>query len=108
MKWHVIQRAAEQRNGVELLHGAGSFWARTSQVANGLDARRTGRGQNVLIATGTRPAVNARKCRMNGQDHRDSDQILDRTQIPKRFDCGGGGVIGWAYACMFATLGSAP
>jgi NAD(P) transhydrogenase len=99
----VIQ-AQLQRNGVELLHGAGSFLdAHRVQVENG-NGRNVLEAANVLIATGTKPAVNA-KVPVNGRTIIDSDQILDMTQIPKTLIVVGGGVIGVEYACMFATLG---
>jgi NAD(P) transhydrogenase len=93
-----------QRNGVELLHGAGSFLdAHRVQVENG-NGRNQLEAENVLIATGTKPAANA-KVPVNGRTIIDSDQILDMTQIPKTLIVVGGGVIGVEYACMFATLG---
>ena len=99
----VIQ-AQLQRNGVELLHGAGSFLdAHRVQVENG-NGRNELEAANVLIATGTKPAANA-KVPVNGRTIIDSDQILDMTQIPKTLIVVGGGVIGVEYACMFATLG---
>jgi NAD(P) transhydrogenase len=99
----VIQ-AQLQRNGVELLYGAGSFLdAHRVQVENG-NGRNELEAANVLIATGTKPAVNA-KVPVNGRTIIDSDQILDMTQIPKTLIVVGGGVIGVEYACMFATLG---
>src|SRR5258705_1090929 len=99
----VIQ-AQLQRNGVELLHGAGSFLgAHRVQVENG-NGRNELEAANVLIATGTKPAVNA-KVPVNGKTIIDSDQILNMTQIPKTLIVVGGGVIGVEYACMFATLG---
>ena len=99
----VIQ-AQLQRNGVELLYGAGSFLdAHRVQVENG-NGRNELEAANVLIATGTKPAANA-KVPVNGRTIIDSDQILDMTQIPKTLIVVGGGVIGVEYACMFATLG---
>jgi NAD(P) transhydrogenase len=99
----VIQ-AQLQRNGVDLLHGIGSFLdAHRIQVENG-DGRNELEAANVLIATGTKPAVNA-KVPVNGKTIIDSDQILNMTQIPKTLIVVGGGVIGVEYACMFATLG---
>ena len=58
----------------------------------------------VVIATGTKPAVNA-KVPINGRNIINSDQILSMPQIPKTLIVVGGGVIGVEYACMFATLG---
>jgi NAD(P) transhydrogenase len=99
----VIQ-AQLQRNGVELLHGAGSFLdAHRVQVENG-NGRNELEAANVLIATGTKPAANA-KVPVNGRTIINSDQILDMTQVPKTLIVVGGGVIGVEYACMFATLG---
>jgi NAD(P) transhydrogenase len=99
----VIQ-AQLQRNGVDLLHGIGSFLdAHRIQVENG-NGRNELAAANVLIATGTKPAVNA-KVPVNGKTIIDSDQILNMTQIPKTLIVVGGGVIGVEYACMFATLG---
>ena len=93
-----------QRNGVELLYGMGSFVdAHHVQVENGT-GRNQLEGANILIATGTKPAVNA-KVPVNGRTIIDSDQILDLTQLPKTLIVVGGGVIGVEYACMFATLG---
>src|SRR5438477_11207895 len=93
-----------QRNGVELLHGAGSFLdAHRVQVENGAGVNQL-EGANILIATGTKPAVNA-KVPVNGKSIIDSDQILSMAQIPKTLIVVGGGVIGVEYACMFATLG---
>jgi NAD(P) transhydrogenase len=99
----VIQ-AQLQRNGVDLLHGLGSFLdPHRIQVENG-GGRNELEAANVLIATGTKPAVNA-KVPVNGTTIIDSDQILNMTQIPKTLIVVGGGVIGVEYACMFATLG---
>ena len=99
----VIQ-AQLQRNGVDLLHGVRSFLdAHRIQVENG-NGRNELEAANVLIATGTKPAVNA-KVPVNGRTIIDSDQILNMTQIPKTLIVVGGGVIGVEYACMFATLG---
>jgi NAD(P) transhydrogenase len=99
----VIQ-AQLQRNGVDLLHGVGSFLdAHRIQVENG-GGRNELEAAKVLIATGTKPAVNA-KVPVNGRTIIDSDQILHMTQIPKTLIVVGGGVVGVEYACMFATLG---
>jgi NAD(P) transhydrogenase len=99
-----VVQAQLQRNGVELLHGAGRFLdAHRVQVENANGRNELG-AANVLVATGTKPAVNA-KVPVNGRTIIDSDQILDMTQIPKTLIVVGGGVIGVEYACMFATLG---
>ena len=99
----VIQ-AQLQRNGVDVMYGMGSFLdAHRVQVEND-GGRNEIEGANIVIATGTKPAVNA-KVPVNGRNIIDSDQILSMTQIPKTLIVVGGGVIGVEYACMFATLG---
>ena len=93
-----------QRNGVDVMYGMGSFLdAHRVQVQND-GGRNELEGANILIATGTKPAVNA-KVPVNGRNIIDSDQILSMTQVPKTLIVVGGGVIGVEYACMFATLG---
>jgi NAD(P) transhydrogenase len=93
-----------QRNGVDMMHGTGSFIdANHVAVENG-NGRNELQGANILIATGTKPAINS-KVPVNGRTIIDSDQILNMTQIPKTLIVVGGGVIGVEYACMFATLG---
>jgi NAD(P) transhydrogenase len=93
-----------QRNGVDVMHGTGSFIdAHHVAVENG-NGRNELQGANILIATGTKPAINS-KVPVNGRTIIDSDQILNMTQIPKTLIVVGGGVIGVEYACMFATLG---
>jgi NAD(P) transhydrogenase len=99
----VIQ-AQLQRNGVDVMYGMGSFLdAHRVQVEND-GGRNEIEGANIVIASGTKPAVNA-KVPVNGRNIIDSDQILSMTQIPKTLMVVGGGVIGVEYACMFATLG---
>src|SRR6266403_3306923 len=93
-----------QRNGVDLLHGRGSFMDANHVLVDNGTGRKQLEGANILIATGTKPAVNA-KVPVNGRTIIDSDQILEMTQLPKTLIVVGGGVIGVEYACMFATLG---
>ena len=93
-----------QRNSVDVLHGTGSFIDAHHVMVEDGNGRSELEGANVLIATGTKPAVNP-KVPLNGRSIIDSDQILNMTQIPKTLIVVGGGVIGVEYACMFATLG---
>jgi NAD(P) transhydrogenase len=93
-----------KRNGVEVLHGLGSFAdAHHLRVENGNGFTEL-EADNVVIATGTKPAVSA-KVPINGRNIINSDQILSMSHIPKTLIVVGGGVIGVEYACMFATLG---
>ena len=93
-----------RRNGVDLIHGAGTFTSNHHlrvQNGNGFAAFE---GEFIVIATGTKPACNP-KVPVNGRNIIDSDQILTMPQIPRTLIVVGGGVIGVEYACMFATLG---
>jgi NAD(P) transhydrogenase len=93
-----------KRNGVDLYHGYGSFVdphhlrVENSTGFNELEA------EFVVIATGTKPAVNPRVA-INGRNIVNSDQILGIPTVPKTLIVVGGGVIGVEYACMFTTLG---
>jgi NAD(P) transhydrogenase len=93
-----------KRNGVDVIHGFGKFTdAHHLRVENGSGYIEL-EGQYFVIATGTKPAVNA-KVPINGRNIINSDQILTMPQIPRTLIVVGGGVIGVEYACMFATLG---
>jgi NAD(P) transhydrogenase len=93
-----------KRNGVDVIHGFGKFTdAHHLRVENGSGYTEL-EGQYFVVATGTKPAVNA-KVPINGRNIINSDQILTMPQIPRTLIVVGGGVIGVEYACMFATLG---
>jgi NAD(P) transhydrogenase len=93
-----------KRNGVDVIHGFGKFIdAHHLRVQNG-NGYADLEGQYFVIATGTKPAINA-KVPINGRNIITSDQILTMPQIPRTLIVVGGGVIGVEYACMFATLG---
>jgi NAD(P) transhydrogenase len=92
-----------KRNGVDLYHGVGSFMdPHHIRVENATGFNEL-EGEFVVIATGTKPAVN-KKVPINGRNIINSDQILTMPIMPKTLIVVGGGVIGVEYACMFATL----
>ena len=92
-----------KRNGVDLYHGVGSFMdPHHIRVENATGFSEL-EGEFVVIATGTKPAVN-KKVPINGRNIINSDQILTMPIMPKTLIVVGGGVIGVEYACMFATL----
>jgi len=92
------------RNGVEMLSGTATFvdphTIRLHNSTGGADYR----AENIVIATGTKPAVSP-KVPYNNRNIINSDQILNMQEIPKTFIVVGGGVIGVEYTCMFAALG---
>ena len=93
-----------RRNGVEVIHGVGKFMdPHHVRVESSLGFAELN-GENVVIATGTKPASNP-KVPINGRNIIDSDQILHMPNIPRTLIVVGGGVIGVEYASMFAPLG---
>ncbi len=90
-----------KRAGVETISGTARLAARDS-VAVG-DQRY--QAQNILIATGSRPAVppipNIRSARVY-----DSDSVFGLTEVPEKIAIIGGGVIGLEFACFFNEIGS--
>jgi NAD(P) transhydrogenase len=93
-----------KRNRVDLLHGTGKFMDAQHVRVENVHGFSELQGQFVIVATGTKPAANA-KVPINGRNIIDSDQILMMPQLPRTLIVVGGGVIGVEYACMFATLG---
>jgi NAD(P) transhydrogenase len=93
-----------KRNGVDLYHGIGSFMDPHHLRVENTTGYNELEADNVVLAVGTKPAVNARVA-INGRNIVNSDQILSMPSIPKTLIVVGGGVIGVEYACMFSTLG---
>src|SRR5690349_11481834 len=92
------------RNNIEVMFGTASFadphTIRVTQPQGFVECC----AENVVIATGTKPAVSA-KVPINGRTILNSDQVLSMGEIPRTLIVVGGGVIGVEYTCMFATLG---
>ncbi|HXM13716.1 MAG TPA: Si-specific NAD(P)(+) transhydrogenase [Candidatus Eremiobacteraceae bacterium] len=93
-----------KRNGVDLFHGIAKFMDPHHIRVENNNGFSELEGEYVIIATGTKPAVNP-KVPINGRNIINSDQILSMPQVPRTLIVVGGGVIGVEYACMFATLG---
>ncbi len=110
---HVIGREIDvirsqlSRNRVTLLIGTASFVdPHTISIIDSdqIDERRV-RAENIIIATGTRPA-RPDTVDFDGHTVVDSDQILALDKIPGSMVVVGAGVIGIEYASMFAALGT--
>ncbi|HEX4378638.1 MAG TPA: Si-specific NAD(P)(+) transhydrogenase [Candidatus Acidoferrum sp.] len=93
-----------KRNGVDVFHGLARFTGPHQIRVENNNGFNELEGEFVIIATGTKPAVNP-KVPINGRNIINSDQILAMPQVPRTLIVVGGGVIGVEYACMFATLG---
>ena len=92
------------RNNIETLFGTASFLDPHTIRVTGPQSFSDYQAENVVIATGTKPAESA-KVPINGRSIVNSDQVMQMTEIPKTLIVVGGGVIGVEYTCMFATLG---
>src|SRR5277367_3650094 len=92
------------RNNIEVLFGIAGFLDAHTVRVTGPQSFSDYQAENVVIATGTKPAEST-KVPINGRSIVNSDQVLLMTDIPKTLIVVGGGVIGVEYTCMFATLG---
>ncbi len=92
------------RNGVEVIHGRGSFIDATHIRVENVTGQADLAGKFIILATGTKPA-DSPAVPINGRTIINSDQLLEMKDIPHTLIVVGGGVIGVEYACMFAVLG---
>lgn len=99
-----VTQAQLSRNNIELLWGTAAFTSPTTIRVDNSRGSGEYAAENIIIATGTKPAVSA-KVPLNNRNILNSDQILDMKEVPKTLIVVGGGVIGVEYACMFAILG---
>ncbi len=94
-----------QRNGIALLGGEASFAdPHTVEVRSATGAVQRLRGEFIVIASGTLPALPA-NIQVDGERLLSSDGILDLKFLPRTMTVVGGGVIGMEYASMFSALG---
>lgn len=88
-----------KRAGVEIIHAHGRLVSKSAVAAG----ERVFEARNILIATGSRPAVPP----IPGiQSALDSDAILDRAEIPRSLAIIGGGYIGLEFAGFFSAIGT--
>lgn len=99
-----IVHAQLRRNDVSILRGTAQFSdPHTIQVLNE-KGPETVRGNNILIACGTRPARNP-NIPFDGTRIIDTDQLSGVTRIPREMIIVGAGVIGLEYCSFMAALG---
>ncbi len=109
---HVVGREIEvvrsqlSRNRVSILAGTASFVdPHTVEVDDGAGRSRQVTAENIVIATGTRPA-RPDSVEFDERTVIDSDGVLHLEQVPRSMLVAGAGVIGIEYASMFAALGT--
>ena len=97
-----------KKRKVEVVEGrgrlAGSGPPHVVEVALAGGGSRTLRAGNVILATGSRPAV-VPGLEPDGERVFDSDGILDATELGDRLVVVGGGILGCEFAYIYAALG---
>jgi NAD(P) transhydrogenase len=92
-----------RRNDVEFFSGTARFVDPHTLEVEALDQMHVVRGQNFLIACGTRPARHP-DIPFDGKQILASDQFFQMDEIPKELIIVGGGVIGLEFASMLSAL----
>ena len=91
------------RNDIEFFSGTARFVDPHTLEVEALDQMHVVRGQNFLIACGTRPARHP-DIPFDGKKILASDQFFQMDEIPKELIIVGGGVIGLEFASMLSAL----
>ncbi len=104
-EWHVIQDQFA-RNRVTVMCGEAVFVDPHHMEVRSRGDNQIVEGRHILLAPGTRPSRPSH-IPFNGETIFDSDEILSLARVPRSMIVVGGGVIGFEYAIMFATLGRA-
>src|SRR5918995_1304942 len=99
-----VVRHQLMRNHVHIVEGSARFIDPHTVAVSGREERRL-RAENVVIATGTRPA-RPPEVEFDDRTILDSDGLLGLDRIPASVVVVGAGVIGIEYASMFAALGA--
>ncbi len=99
-----VIRAQLRRNGISIFQGMAKFADPHTIEVNGEGDKVTLRGENVLIASGTRPAGNA-DIPFDGKRIIDTDQFTCLGDLPREMIVVGAGVVGLEYTSFMAALG---
>jgi len=99
-----VIRAQLKRNGVTIYQGLGQFLDPHTVEIQGENERTVIRGDNVLIACGTRPAGNE-DIPFDGKRIMDTDQVNGLQGLPRELIVVGAGVVGLEYTSFMAALG---
>ncbi len=99
-----VIKAQLRRNFVTTLEGDARFKDPHTIEIHNEDGVQLVRGENILIACGTRPA-HSDDIPIDGKRIFDSDQVHCLEEVPRELIVVGAGIIGLEFASMFATLG---
>src|SRR5262245_3847745 len=98
-----VIRSQLKRNHITTIHGTARFLHPHSIEVETRDGTALLRGDDVLIACGTRPAASP-TVPLDGRRIFDSDQLLDAEKLPRELIVVVAGVIGLEYASMMTAL----
>ncbi|HVB58144.1 MAG TPA: Si-specific NAD(P)(+) transhydrogenase [Candidatus Acidoferrales bacterium] len=99
-----VIRAQLNRNRIAIFQGAAEFADPHTVEVQGDGTKIALRGQNILIACGTRPTHNP-EIPFDGRRILDTDQISKIGRLPRELIVVGAGVVGLEYASFLAALG---
>jgi NAD(P) transhydrogenase len=100
-----VIRAQLKRNGITVFQGSAQFADPHTVEVQGEDSKITLRGENILIACGTRPAHSS-DIPFDGKRIVDSDEFTAIDTLPKEIIVVGAGVVGLEYASFMAAVGA--
>jgi NAD(P) transhydrogenase len=100
-----VVRSQLSRNRVQIMAGTAAFVDPNTIEITANDRTRRVTANNIVIATGTRPARPG-SVEFDDRTVIDSDGILHLEKVPRSMIVAGAGVIGIEYASMFAALGT--
>jgi len=101
-----VVRSQLTRNRVTIIPGTARFTGPNEvEIDDGGGRIRKSSAENIVIATGTKPARPA-SVAFDEKTIIDSDGIIHLEQVPRSMVVAGAGVIGIEYASMFAALGT--
>src|ERR1700758_3577254 len=99
-----VIRAQLRRNGVAIFQGKAEFADPHTIELQGDGTKVVLRGENILIACGTRTAHND-DIPFDGKRIIDTDQLVQLAGLPRELIVVGAGVVGLEYASFLAALG---
>jgi NAD(P) transhydrogenase len=100
-----VIRAQLRRNGVTIFQGTAQFVDPHTIEVQGETEKVTLRGENILIACGTRPARSA-DIPFDGKRIIDTDEFTCIGSLPREIIVVGAGVVGLEYASFMAAVGA--
>ena len=99
-----VIRAQLRRNGVSIFQGMAQFSDPHTVEVDGEGGKVTLRGENILIACGTRPARSS-DIPFDGKRILDTDEFTRIGSLPREIIVVGAGVVGLEYASFMAAVG---